>query len=539
MKKKNNIAEWSTAVTFVASDGIPRCSQRFPGEHLANFINGKWMKSSLKKEVISPIDGEWMFSQPDTQKEEIGPFVEFLKSCPEGGLHNPFRNTERYALYGSLFAEAANLLSQHSVEEYFSQLIQAVMPKSYEQARGEVTVTRDALYNLAGDGVRFASQWTGVPGDHSGQHAAEHRFPYGPAVIIAPFNFPLEIPALQLVGALAMGNKVLIKGASTVSVVIEQFIRMLLYCGMPKEDVALIHCGGEVMEEIIRHAKPKMTQFTGSSAVAKKLIALTDGKIRVEDSGFNWKILGPDIPKCERTINYVAWQCDQDAYAASGQKCSAQSLLFIHKNWHWPVQTSPFTQRLKTFAAKRSLENLTNGPLLSHSTQEVLEHIDKLISIGGLLLWGGKEIKNHSIPDCYGAVEPTAIKISPSNIVEHFSLVTKEIFGPLQIIAIYDEEDIDLVLDIIWHIPHKLTAAIVSNKQNFVNSLLGVSTNGTTYAGYRARTTGAPQWHGFHPAGALSANIGTREAMRETWSYDRTIVFDTGPVPRDMKLSQT
>ena len=24
---------------------------------------------------------------------------------------------------------------------------------------------------------------------------------------------------------------------------------------------------------------------------------------------------------------------DQDAYALSGQKCSAQSLLFIHKNW--------------------------------------------------------------------------------------------------------------------------------------------------------------------------------------------------------------
>lgn len=28
---------------------------------------------------------------------------------------------------------------------------------------------------------------------------------------------------------------------------------------------------------------------------------------------------------------YVAWVCDQDAYACSGQKCSAQSILFMHE----------------------------------------------------------------------------------------------------------------------------------------------------------------------------------------------------------------
>ena len=37
------------------------------------------------------------------------------------------------------------------------------------------------------------------------------RFPYGPVAIITPFNFPLEIPALQVMGALYMGNKPLVK----------------------------------------------------------------------------------------------------------------------------------------------------------------------------------------------------------------------------------------------------------------------------------------------------------------------------------------
>ncbi len=52
-------------------------------------------------------------------------------------------------------------------------------------------------------------------------------------------------------------------------------------------------------------------------------------QVKLEDAGFDWKILGPDV----QDLDYVAWQCDQDAYACSGQKCSAQSILFMHSNW--------------------------------------------------------------------------------------------------------------------------------------------------------------------------------------------------------------
>jgi 1-pyrroline-5-carboxylate dehydrogenase len=54
-------------------------------------------------------------------------------------------------------------------------------------------------------------------------------------------------------------------------------------------------------------------------------------QVFLEDAGFDWKVMGPDA-KAE-DLPYVAWQCDQDAYACSGQKCSAQSILFAHSNW--------------------------------------------------------------------------------------------------------------------------------------------------------------------------------------------------------------
>lgn len=52
-------------------------------------------------------------------------------------------------------------------------------------------------------------------------------------------------------------------------------------------------------------------------------------QVYLEDAGFDWKILGPDV----RDLEYVAWVADQDAYACSGQKCSAQSILFMHDHW--------------------------------------------------------------------------------------------------------------------------------------------------------------------------------------------------------------
>ena len=209
------------------------------------------------------------------------------------------------------------------------------MPKSEKQAGGEVDIVRIMLENFSGDQPRFLCRSFSVPGDHDGQYSSGYRWPYGPVAIVCPFNFPLEIPALQLIGALLTGNKVLIKSDSKVSVVVEQFVRLLLHCGMPAEDVNFINCQGPEMEKILTETKFRMTQFTGSSRIAEKLAVLMKGKIKIEDAGFDWKILGPDVSN----EDYIAWVCDQDAYSMSGQKCSAQSILFMHQNWFFIIKS--------------------------------------------------------------------------------------------------------------------------------------------------------------------------------------------------------
>ncbi|KAF2311344.1 hypothetical protein GH714_021924 [Hevea brasiliensis] len=475
-----------------------------------NLVQGKWTGSSSWNTIVDPLNGEPFIKIAEVDETRIQPFVESLSKCPKHGLHNPFKSPERYLLYGDISAKAAHMLSVPKVSNFFTRLIQRVAPKSYQQALAEVQVTQKFLENFSGDQVRFLARSFAVPGNHLGQQSHGFRWPYGPVAIITPFNFPLEIPVLQMMGALYMGNKPVLKVDSKVCLVMEQMMRLLHYCGLPVEDADFINSDGKTMNKLLLEANPRMTLFTGSSRVADKLAVDLKGRIKLEDAGFDWKVLGPDVNE----VDYVAWVCDQDAYACSGQKCSAQSILFMHENW----SGTSLISKMKDLAERRKLEDLTVGPVLTFTTEAMVEHMNKLLQIpGSKLLFGGKPLENHSIPSIYGAIKPTAIYVPLEEILKesNYELVTREIFGPFQIITDYKIDQLPLVLEALERMHAHLTAAVVSNDPLFLQEVIGKTVNGTTYAGIRARTTGAPQNHWFGPAGdPRGAGIGTPEAIK-------------------------
>ncbi|KAL6183141.1 hypothetical protein ACLB2K_044552 [Fragaria x ananassa] len=497
-----------------------------------NIVKGKWTKSSTWNTIVDPLNGEPFIKVAEIDETGIQPFVESLSNCPKHGLHNPFKSPERYLMYGDISAKAATMLSLPKVADFFTRLIQRVAPKSYQQAYGEVYVTQKFLENFSGDQVRFLARSFAVPGNHLGQQSNGYRWPYGPVAVVTPFNFPLEIPVLQLMGALYMGNKPILKVDSKVSLVMDQMMRLLHYCGLPVEDVDFINSDGKTMNKLLLKANPRMTLFTGSSRVAEKLVADLKGRVKLEDAGFDWKILGPDVHE----EDYVAWVCDQDAYACSGQKCSAQSILFMHENW----SKTSLLSKMKDLAERRKLEDLTVGPVLTLTTETMLDHANKLLQIpGSKLLFGGKPLENHSIPPIYGAIQPTAIYVPLEEMLKenNYELVTREIFGPFQVVTEYKKDQLQLVLDALERMNAHLTAAVVSNDPYFQQEVLGNTVNGTTYAGLRARTTGAPQNHWFGPAGdPLGAGIGTPEAIKLVWSCHREIIYDVGPMPKQWEL---
>jgi 1-pyrroline-5-carboxylate dehydrogenase len=87
-------------------------------------------------------------------------------------------------------------------------------------------------------------------------------------------------------------------------------------------------------------------------------------------------------------------------------------------------------------AAKRSLDGLTIGPVLTWTTERILAHIKRCMALPGAeLAFGGKALEGHTIPACYGAVEPTAVYLPIDTILgseEAFEAATTELFGPFQ-----------------------------------------------------------------------------------------------------------
>jgi len=494
-----------------------------------NLLRGEWMEGErFRQDIPDPLNGGRFLQVPDTQ--DYSAYIDSLRSCPKSGLHNPFKNPQRYVQLGHVCARAAALLAEQETQDFFTRLIQRVMPKSWQQCLTEVVVTRVFLENFAGDGVRFLARGFSNPGDHTGQESRGYRWPFGPVAIVAPFNFPLEIPALQVMGALFMGNKPLVKVDSKVSVVFEQFLRLMIHSGLPAGDVDLIHCRGSSMGELIGQASKdlRLVQFTGSGAVAERLSGVMNGKVKLEDAGFDWKVIGPDFQP--EWLDYVAWQCEQDAYNATGQKCSAQSILFVHRNW-----ADSLLPKMGELAARRKLDDLTIGPVLSWTNEQIQSHVDAVLAIpASRLLFGGEVLQGHSIPDCYGAYEPTAVEVPIEAIRgDKFNLVTTELFGPFQVVVTYGDDDLPIVLEALERISHHLTAAVVSSDIGFQNLVLAATVNGTTYSGMRARTTGAPQNHWFGPCGdPRAAGIGTPEAIINTWSGHREIIMDQGPIPQ-------
>jgi 1-pyrroline-5-carboxylate dehydrogenase len=70
------------------------------------------------------------------------------------------------------------------------------MPKSEMACRGEVWSVQRFLEDYSADNCRFLMKSFNISGDHPGQSTSGYRWPFGPVLIISPFNFPFKLPAV-------------------------------------------------------------------------------------------------------------------------------------------------------------------------------------------------------------------------------------------------------------------------------------------------------------------------------------------------------
>jgi len=431
-----------------------KMSKEYPVK-LSNLIDGEWEEGKSYSSITDPLNGDEFIQIPNTEKEELKRFADSLSKVRETDLHNPLTNTYRYTLYGEICKRAHELLSKEAVKAHFVKLIQRVAPKDCYKACGEVRRVKEFLAQFSGDGVFSLVYSQSHPDEGEDQIKVKCRWPLGAVAVITPSSSPLELPAIEMLSALFMGNKVILKPSSKTSLVIEEFLRLLHHCGMPLGDCDLIHCNGKTFESLYEMCDIKITQFIGSKKIAEKLIPCTKEHIHIQTSTTYCKILAPDTSNMN--LHILAFECDQN-------RCT-EDFLMVSKN----LAETEFYEKLKNLAGNRNLKEFTIAPVLSATNKEYETYRDFVLSLeGSKILFGGKELIEHAIPSCYGAWEPSAYFVPFKHFIDPqvFSKLKQKPFGPIQIITEY--ENVDELLQVLKQIP--LKQAIVVSKDPIFRS---------------------------------------------------------------------
>ena len=153
--------------------------------------------------------------------------------------------------------------------------------------RGQDAVRRDRRSDPRRPDLRLLRRGSGgIPGEKFASTRPNvdievTREPIGVVGIIAPWNFPIAIPAWKIAPALAYGNAVVFKPADLVPGPAHALAEIIVRAGVPKGVFNLVVGRGSVVgQAILDHKRVDAVTFTGSVATGRRVAAACAGAMR-------------------------------------------------------------------------------------------------------------------------------------------------------------------------------------------------------------------------------------------------------------------
>jgi aldehyde dehydrogenase (NAD+) len=151
--------------------------------------------------------------------------------------------------------------------------------------------------------------------------------PLGVALIIGPWNYPLQLLLAPLIGAIAAGNCAILKPsemAPHTAAVVERLIR----AAFPEEYITCVQGGRETAEALLAEKFDKIF-FTGSTRTGKAVMAAAARHltpVTLELGGKCPCIVGEDAP-VDLTARRIVW----GKFMNAGQTCVAPDHVWAHE----------------------------------------------------------------------------------------------------------------------------------------------------------------------------------------------------------------
>lgn len=327
-----------------------------------------------------------------------------------------------------IIRRAADLLRERAPE--IARVVTLEMGKPHAQALGEATGAADLIDFLGEEAKRQGGRLVPVRGPHLLEQRVTQE-PVGPSVLLTPWNFPINLPAKKLGGALAAGCSCILKPAETTPGSAQMLVECFHDAGMPAGVINLVYGDpGMISEHLIASPVTRKVSFTGSTAVGKHLGALAAQGMKrfTPELGGHAPVVIGESADFDRTVA----ACVGTKFRNAGQVCVSPTRFLVARGIYDRF-VSEFARRSQDISVGDASadDNVGMGPLAHAGRVAAMQEL--MGSLGGekgVIVSGGSAIEG---PGHF--FEPTVI----ANPSADSRLMTEEPFGPVAGIVPYDD----------------------------------------------------------------------------------------------------
>lgn len=448
------------------------------GRTWANYIDGSDDRDGTPFIVKSPID----------KATVIGTFVTASAGAVDRAVKAAHAAFPAWAALGwqgrtAILRRWAALLEQRKYDFALAALQE--VGKSRVEALGEADEVIDMVRYYCSEIERHQGYTTALNRVFPNEETQSVLRPLGAFAIIAPFNYPAALLVGMSTGALLTGNTAVIKPSSGCTLTARFVIDTLNDAGLPKGVANLVAGHNETGDMLAHHPLVAGIAFTGSHATGMKIFRQANAgrfakPVIAEMGGKN-----PAYVTAHADLDAAAQGVARSAYGLQGQKCSACSAVYVHRD-----VKDEFVRRLEKYAASLVVGNPEDrrtfmGPVYNAAAAERMLNAVRDIQSTGKLLFGGKRADGVPGGDYF---VPTLVEVDAGH-----PLTRDELFLPL--LALRTFHRLSDALAEGNEVSYGLSAGIYTRDDGELQLFLNTAQAGALYANRPSgATTGA--WPG-------------------------------------------
>ena len=382
-------------------------------------IDGQWVDAGPAMEVKNKYDGKVIGTLPTARRDDVDAAIAAAERAEDAMADMPaYKRAE-------ILLKTAALLRERFDD--MAKTIAAEAGKALKFARAEVDRAISTFTIAAEESKRLHGETIPLDAVPAGEGYVGFwtRRPVGVIAAISPFNFPLNLVAHKVAPALASGNTLVLKPASTTPLAAVKLCQILQDAGLPAGAINLMAGSGVTVGEwLVTDPRVDKITFTGSPDIGRHILSVAGiKKVTLELGNTSPVVVAPDAD-----LDFVAKRAAVGAYYNSGQVCISVQRIYSEKNVYEPF-AEKFVKATEAMVVGDPLdERVDVGPMIDVKEVDRIEGwVKEAQTSGAKVLTGGK--RNGTV------YYPTVL----ADVNDEMKVVAEEAFAPVASVISSDD----------------------------------------------------------------------------------------------------